>query len=877
MKLIKAELLKNLIKPLIFICILMQFSIFCNADMGNRSLHIWSWHGGKYWKNNGLDKTYRIENKFNGQAIVLSDGQVITRQFQGAVPEYQQRIMFEAVDENNGYYRLYVDNGEKRHYLTAMPDQKGVQYVELQEIKVYDSSGKSLISAKSSGVLSSVYYDNPLYGAEKALDGDENTFASTNAESHPYFELDLGEESLDISKITISIRGFLRTRLKGASVIIKDGQNKEVWRDTLKIPAPVYKLGLDKAVRGRYIRIEHNFENDKSIYVHGTNKPHGDKSIWRITQVSPTGFYKLLNKAIGKVIQAPMHLSLDVLQDSMHPIKLVDFKRGDSTMCWSIEPVCDFAVDILAVSEIGWVPEAPQKWAYLVRKAKLKDLPMWKVVDVVSGKELLSGGAIYAGFMYQLHYYLIDLTSFKQTGDYLLECDGDGANVHIADNAYRDFRHRGGSDVTHLSDMLDGKGFIGYWAHNDKWDHVEYLTQPYFVIRDFKTNKDIVTKEKITAKYLGGWDHTDRWTSAIQPISEVLRQLVFAHDICEDKELSVHIVNEMLYGIEYLVDIQNEDGSWPFATFCSNKTTGTTAAVAGALAQAYPFIADESLAEKTLNAVKSGWEWVKSHPDAWADLKDMTYRHGWAEEKMMLALEVSFLMDSADARGIAFEMIKDSKIMLKNGAWVKKEGKFKGQSMNNRGTLQALISMMRHYNQMPEDIRKVILTQWEEYYNLLMQWHEKYHGPFYHWEIQTGGYGPNSRWVRNANFLYRIYKINPEKFQKGFYIAEHVLDWIFGVNPFATSLVHGFGDRFLSESWIRPYIKGSILPGLAVYLKDGKWIPPVELTPSLQGYGNGESETSLGVVLMQCLLQREQLRNIYPPASLPPTGSVVKK
>ena len=103
------------------------------------------------------------------------------------------------------------------------------------------------------------------------------------------------------------------------------------------------------------------------------------------------------------------------------------------------------------------------------------------------------------------------------------------------------------------------------------------------------------------------------------------------------------------------------------------------------------------------------------------------------------------------------------------------------------------------------------------------------------------------------------------------------MDWIFGVNPFATSQAYGFGDRFLSEGWLRPYVKGSILPGLAAMYKNGNFVVPCELTPSLQGYGNGESETSAGVVMMQCLLLRRQLVNVYPSAAPLPDKPVFKR
>jgi hypothetical protein len=836
----------------------------------------WRWHGGKYWKPNTLDDKYRIENAFHGQALIIQNGIIKTQQFQGPVPEYQQRIFFEKID-NNGNYKIYVKNKDAKIYLTAAPDKKQVQVIEIQEINVYNSKDKNLINSKTIASQSSVLSGNAAYAADKAIDKKEETFSHTQNSEYSWFELDLGKTYKDISKITINIRPWLCIRLKDADVIIKDSKNKTVWKETLTVKTPKYIVKPPKPVSGRYIRIEHDYRKDKSIYVYGTEKPEGDKSEWQIIQTDSIGYYKIINKATGKVLQAPKHMGLDVLAEAPFPVKLVDDSKNNLTKRWTIEPVCDLARDILAVSEIGWVPEAPQKWGYLVRKEKLSTLPEWSLTDTKTKKIILKGKAIYGGYMFRFNYYIINLTPLKTSGVYWLDCDGDRTEVYIAKDAYVNFRHRGGSDRTIFADMLDGKGFIGYWAHNDLWNHIEYIDNPFFKIRDFKTNKDTCTKEKITQKYLGGWDHTDRWSSAIQPISETLRQLVFTYDITKDKNLKTHLINEMKYGIKYLLNIQNKDGSWPFAVWCANKTTGTTAAVSGALALSYKIIKtkNSALAKRISQASLQGWKWVEKHPDNWVDIKE-TYRHGWAEEKMMLALELYFITKSKKFKEIAFEMIRNSKINSKR-IWVKQSGKFKGQAPNSRGTQQALITMMRHYNKLPNDIQVIVMKQWEDYYALLIKMHKDTGSVFGFWEQQTGGYGSNSPWVRNANFLYRLYKISPTKHTKGFYLAEHVMDWIFGANPFASSLVYGFGNRFLSESWARPYVKGSILPGLAVYFKDGKWSPDMDLTPSLQAYGNGESETSSGVVMIQCLLLREELRKEYPPAAQLPSKPILKK
>jgi len=838
----------------------------------------WQRHKGKYWNPNGIDNVYRIENGLNGGALTIpEDGSpAITHQFQALEAGNRQRLSFEKAGAKPGEYKIYIlsPDKSKKYYLSSLPQKKRVQVIEIEELNVFgkdSTNGQILDFARdATGKMSSRY---GVYKPENAIDGRLETFSHTLPTSNPWYELDLGIDK-KIDKIELHLRNAFCHRLRNADVYVKKADGTITWQGKLVGNFPLHSLDLPEGTIGRYVKIEHDYTKENVNFVFASENPEGKDRIWLMEQIDPNGYYKIVNTQSGKVLNFDMIDGVDVMTEGNLPIKLDDYDSKKKTMRWTIEPVCDRAIDILAASQIGWVPKAPQKLAYLVRRKKLTSEPEWYLTESAkNGLRILlqKGKAKYADSGFGLFFYTIDITPLQKEGRFWLDCDGDRTDIYIAKDAYSRINHRGGSDYTTLDEIIDGKGFVGYWSHLERWINPKFIPEPYIKTKNFKTGQEkIITPKKRADSIIGGWDHTDRYWSAIQPISELLRQLVFTHDICCDKSLKNHIVNEMLYGVEYLLRIQNKDGSWPFRFFIANKLTGTVCAVGGAFAQAYPIIKqrDQKLGEQMLKSLTKAWNWVQKHPNDWVPVK-VDYRHGRSDELMMFALEIYLITNDEKAKSIAFDWIKNAKVRegcegyQVNGALIKKSGEFQCQAISPATTIQSLLSMRRHYKELPENIQNDITRLEDEFYHYLLHYKD-FAGVFGAWEKELGGYGSTTKWMRRANFLYRMYSIDPKKYKKGFFVAEHAMDWMFGVNPFATSQVCGFGNRFLCEGWSRPYLIGGALPGLTAVFNSKGIVWPIILTPSTQGYGNGESEASQGVVLIQDMLLRDKFRKNTP-------------
>ena len=831
---------------------------------------------GKWWTPNGVDEVYRIENGFHGQALTGTENltPVYTQQFQTTWPRFQ-RFSMEAL--GNGRYRIYMvaASGEKLYLATkGGKPRRGV--LEVQEVEVYGkrpgSQTEELLTREAKVALSSQYGG---YKPEFAIDGKADTFAHTQEEVHPWIEVRLPEAST-ISRINLRVRRWFCWRLRGAVVKILDADGREVWRTRLVGSRALYRIDLPHPVVGQVIRIEHDFGSENARYVYATPGAGGPDKIWTIEKVAPEGFYKIVHAPDGLCLQAPKTPGPDMRVESHVPVRLTKWAEDDRTLLWTIEPVRDGEIDCLAISQIGWTPQAP-KFAMLVRRKKLAAEPVWVVTEPAGqGKRrvVMAGRAQYRGEAFTLHCYYIDLSRLQREGDFWLDCDGDRVAVHIAEDAYVRARHRCGTDVTYLREILDPNiGFVGHWAHLDNWcPGAAAFDEPYWMVKDYKTGqtKFLEPRRRIDDKYVAGWDHTDRQWNALQPSASLLRHLVFAWEISIDPEfgrdakLTDAILREIIYGARYFIETQNPDGSWPVHTNIANKFTGTVAAVAGALAAAVPAVKtkDPLLAEAMLSAAKRGWAWVRANPDKWVPVP-VSYRHGRAEEEMMLGVELGLVAGRKDCLRRAYDMVLAARIDPRNGAWVKQQGAFAGQAIDDRGTAQALITLMRHYSRVPEDVKAAIRRQVASYYAYLTR--PQFLGRVWRvYEGQIGGYGPNSTWVRRACFLYRAFRFGGHKYAEGYLLAERLMDWVLGANPYATSCVFGFGDVFAVPGYLRAYEIGSLVPGLAVLHKNGAPVQPPRLTTCQQGYGNMESEAEAGVVFMEAMMLRHVLRDNPP-------------
>jgi hypothetical protein len=184
--------------------------------------------------------------------------------------------------------------------------------------------------------------------------------------------------------------------------------------------------------------------------------------------------------------------------------------------------------------------------------------------------------------------------------------------------------------------------------------------------------------------------------------------------------------------------------------------------------------------------------------------------------------------------------------------------------VNDSRTADVLFTFMRYYPKASDKVKAHINKEIDTYYQLLIT-SQDIVGAFGMYERGYGGYGSNSAFLSKALFFYKtlIFHNLSQKYSRGYIQAERIMNWIFGCNEFDTSMAYGFGDIFSVPGWLRGYDIGSVQPGIAGVIKDGKFVNPPQLTCN-SGYGNMESEAAIGVKLVHAMILRNKLKDFVP-------------
>lgn len=794
---------------------------------------------------------------------------VHVRQFHSVQHELQ-RFTFE--DAGDGYY--YIRNQLAEPGYLEQPDSTRLQttVITLAEFKAFGRKGEGQQEGLMSDDASATHnhgYNGDAYPAANALDGDLANFSHTGGGADDWWEMDLGE-TCTLTRLEIYNRDYYIEPLEGCTVRVFDDQRNSVWNASLSKAEKKYIFDLAE-IRGRFVRVglEPTSGPGAAESILSSPGKQDDGKKWRIELVHPHGFYKIVNKSTGKALRALPGTFPHARLASGQPVLQADYRDDDPFMHWNIEPVRDKNIECLAVSQIGWSPQA-FKYAVLTRNKLVASPPTFQVKR--DDQTVINGQSIYWGSKWNQHFYVINLSALKNLGTYLLSCDGDAAELHISDTAYSRIRHRGGSDTTVFSDIVDGRGFVGHWAHIDNWWTPEVMEEPYWMDLDLdiddkgtgERTKIHEPKQRIAKEYFGGWDHTDLYGSSQKCSAMVLRELAFAYRDNPLQSQNRALVNEMIYGAKYFVTIQSEDGSWPYKTNVITRLTGGVAAISSALATASGPVqtVDPALAEQMLAAAEQGWVWVEANPDKWYPF-DVAYRHGHYEERLSAALALYLATGKDVYRNAAHEMILDARLDGSNGFLIKPKKGSHTQAIASHVGDDSMRIMLQYYDQAPADIKTKIRKMAHALYVNYMNDHSR-STPFGGLAGSTGGYGNGVQSVRRAAFLYTMYQKFGDAYGAGYLVAERVMDWSFGCNPFATSTVFGCGDVFAIYGWARGYEKGSLLPGLAIRFNSQGMVTPIELTATQQGYGNSESEAGAGVALIHAMALRHALRDNRP-------------
>ncbi len=858
----------------LFAAIVITLGTLAVAHAGEDvALRQWKWHGGKIWAPNGVDTIYRIENRFNGLALTSRAGRVgdptYVQQFH-SVEHALQRFTFE--DAGDGYYYIRNQLPEPCYLEQPDPTRRRTTVITLAEVEAFGikSDGKQeVVVSEHATARHNSGYSGDAYPAANALDGNLTNFSHTGGGPDDWWEMDL-KKTFTLTRLVIHNRPYYTAPLRGCTVRFLDENRVSVWSSVLDTVKTDYVFDL-KNIKGRYVRVGLEESTDAAAKENVLCSPgkEGNGKKWRIELVHADGFYKIVNKRSGKALRAvPGDFPFARLAAGQ-PVRQAEYEDGDVFMQWNIEPVRDQNIECLSATQIGWTPKAP-KYAVLTRNSPLATAPAFTVTK--GDTAILTGQSLYWGSKWRQHFYVINISSLSEQGDYLLVCDGDAAALHVNETAYTKIRHRGGSDTTVLSDVVDGKGFVGHWGRIDTWWTPEVMAEPYWRELDWDVNdkstcertKIHEPKKRIAKKYFGGWDHTDLYGSSLKCSAMLLRELVFAYRDNLVKSENRALINEMIYGARYFVSTQNEDGSWPYKTNVITPLAGGVASITGALAIAYEPIktVDPALAAQMLAAARKGWQWVEANPDKWLPFK-VDYRHGHYEERLIASLGLYLATKDVAYRQVAHAMILNAVDDAAQGFVLAPKPEDPCEAKRSVVGIASLRLMLQYYDQAPAKVKERIRVMAHRLYCVTMSDHAR-STPFGGLEGSNGGYGSGVAWVRRAAFLYTMYQKFGEEYGAGYLVAERVMDWTFGCNPYATSLVFGCGDVFAVYGWVRGYEKGSLLPGLAINFDKNGMVVPIQLTATQQGYGNAESEAGAGVAFIHAMALREVLKD-HPP------------
>jgi len=635
-----------------------------------------------------------------------------------------------------------------------------------------------------------------------------------------------------------------------------------------------------------YLEATDTLENSKIGYSSGAS---GDGKQWKFEMVNPKGFYRIVNKLSGKCLTTyykardPGDWDYYLKRLTFGHLFQNDYVNGKKEQLWNVEPIRIRAVNCIGISQLGWAPEAIK--LAVLNKTNYINPPSFSVTK--NGSTVLSGTTVFWGGRYYQNFYTMNLSSLKEPGEYQLSVDGEQATFIIADDAYLNMRHRYGLDTTHTIDFFDSNfGFITNWSRMSNWytdyRQMEYKLPTEKVIWDYPYWQNVVPhsfdQDDLTYTSTGvhlddsamgiGWNHTDQQWCNFYPMSVTLHYLteLWHHNI--EPAAKTKIEEEIAYGVSGFIGLQNADGSWPKATFISQKYTGTAAGMGMALAASVETLQDydSTLAANAQTAAEKAWAYVEAHNNDsdWVPYDTQCYRWGFAETRMGLNVELYLLTGDTKYKNIAEDMINNAHFDGL-GCWVNQDSpntRFHGEETYITYSDEALYEIIRYYERAnPNDsVKTNIERQMHETYTRWADDDDNNEGAF-----QEGvyyDYGGARHYLQRAIMLYKIYKILGDNYGKAYYLAEQKMDWVVGYNSFGTSLTYGVGDIYACPPFASGFCYGRVVPGIIEDPTDTS-----RLTISNASYDIGESDAAISPIYLLGNGLRYELRN-SPPSTV---------
>ena len=614
---------------------------------------------------------------------------------------------------------------------------------------------------------------------------------------------------------------------------------------------------------------------------------------------------------------------LDRDQNQSYPTTIAATRppKNDRRYLWRIDPTETEIPDAaLSLPQSGWTPQA-DKIAVLGLADAPGTPPSYTIVDS-EGKTLYSGQALAWGKYWSNHtYYILNLNipELEKEGDYKVRCNGLEADVYIRKEAMvHPFRQKN-TDRFDLQEIFDPDfGFVTQWGRLTSWwprayDWLKSLkhwdweltpensthnlnTFPHWMWRDigddndngdtYENLADEATREEAASCLKGGWDDTDTFAHNYAVDGQTLDELARLYRHTDASALHEKIYREILYGVYPILDRQEDDGAWRMGYMDQQHWSGTTAALAMGLAAVLPIVEERNttLAGRIDDALKKSWRYMQEKiddPESWP-VPDVGLMHDgsrlksyvgnqrtmWRESYLMLAVNLYLATREAEYKAAAEKEILAGRFAY-NG-WMSKDTThpFAGQYSTN--AIYALMAMLRFYDEASITAKAHIKKLARDFYAEHVVADTLLGGPFGNYSkrrvASPDGVDAWRVWEYMAAAT-QLYAHFGEEFGRGLQLAQRALDWYWGANPYAASLMQGVGTRFINYGWSSPHTLGRHM-GLSAATVDG--IPHAKGTDGGWAMSEVTVPSSIAVwnaaVLMQQYADHDWIR-VYPKKS----------
>jgi hypothetical protein len=530
----------------------------------------------------------------------------------------------------------------------------------------------------------------------------------------------------------------------------------------------------------------------------------------------------------------------------------------------------------LAFPRTGWTPDA--KKTVMLSASSAIATPSYQVKS--NATVILSGPMTSRGACWGYNHYSADLTTLTNPGTYTIQVGQKSGTFDIAWDVHRNLRYNGGfTRITNIIASLYSyqRCFPAKCNSNGNRTHADYFNLPLY---RQGTNESFVLQPGTGGDARGGWHDATSVDKETIEVGMTILDMAMAAERVTDPGDRAALLGEIRWGTDYLLTIQNPDGSWPLRVIPDNgcmevinKNTGVAGKCSAALAAASVVLrdSDAAYANTVLAAATNAWNWIEANPNAF---EPWTGWDGSAGNVLAAAVEL------ARATG-AQKYFDYAQTVIPQGGWswhphwAKSSGTFPGQIDDWYGQMrevywaQTVVALARFYDIAPgPSLKNTVQSLCLSYVTAMKA---DMNNPFSAAEnMFVPWFGFSQHLTHTAQCLLHVgVQFNN---QEAIDLATRNYEFTTGFNPFGGVVACGFGEDPMIPLFDRPLTNtiGGVLPGFLY--KDGVLTTDYLMMWDVWTIGETGLGSSATLDLLAMLDQRAATNSQPPPPLAPPSG-----